>query len=206
MAQKKITDKSGARYYPRFDSQYPSVTTIIEAVLRMKQVEIWRGRVGNMVADQKMKIGVEKGTRLHKASVFIGTDTPDIPMDLNETEKELIDLVEEWHNDYVLEVISAEEELYSDRYKFAGTVDKRVRMRGDKVKTTTIDIKTGKGIWPGHYLQTAAYQYMANDHRRIILHIDQVNMTVKGHELENHKADFNAFLCCRTMYEWLLTI
>ena len=209
---------------------YPRVTEIIGNVLRMKQLEQWRGRIGNEMADAKMKKGATSGTRLHKASVFIGTAIPNIPIELDKTDSFLIEVLELWHKENVEEVLSVEETVYNDRYKYKGTLDKRIRLKGDKTRVTTADLKTGAGIYPGTRMQTAAYREVTGDAKRIAIHLDQKEVTeeeihnwntatkqdklkivkkrIKVHKWfkqTEHKADFNAFLCCRSIYQWLKT-
>jgi len=209
---------------------YAHVTTIIGDVLRMKQLEQWRGRVGNQVADNKMKKGANAGTRLHKASVFIGTTTPDIPTELDPYESFLIEVLTLWHTENVEEVLGVEEMVFNDRYKYCGTLDKRIILRGDGKRVTTADLKTGAGIYPSTRMQTAAYREVTGDSKRIAIHLDQkdigadeietwrsgkpadrlmiVKKRIKVHKYftpAEHKADFNAFLCCRSIYQWLKT-
>ena len=59
----------------------------------------------------------------------------------------------EWYKNHKIDIIFAEEQLVSEMYRYGGTGD--IYAKVDDV-LELIEIKTGKGIWPEHFIQTAA--------------------------------------------------
>ena len=62
---------------------------------------------------------------------------------------------EDWAKSVSLKPVLIEQTVYSKVHQFAGTMDLLARVHG---VLTLVDFKTGKGIYPESYLQSAAYQ------------------------------------------------
>lgn len=62
---------------------------------------------------------------------------------------------EDWAKSVALKPVLIEQTVYSKMHRFAGTMDLLARVDG---VLTLVDFKTGKGIYPEAYLQSAAYQ------------------------------------------------
>ena len=59
-----------------------------------------------------------------------------------------------WKQGKVIEPILMEEPLVSEAWRYGGKFDFYGRIDG---RLTVLDLKTGKGIWPEHFYQLAAY-------------------------------------------------
>jgi hypothetical protein len=116
---------------------------------------------------------------------------------------------EKWFRLMVGEVIAVEETVYNDRYKYAGTLDFRSILKGDRLPATC-DIKSGN-YYDAAYckMQTAAYKNgdgVVSD-RRLIIDIGHIRADGMPtiYEYKNHASDFDAFLWTRGIYNWLKT-
>ena len=112
----------------------------------------------------------------------------------------------EWEKDKDIEPILIEEALVSDvdDLGFGGMADIYAKMNGSM---ELIDLKTGSGIWPEHFVQVAAYRYLLekNGHR-----VDGVRiLNIPRAENENFKEEivsnldlwWKIFTCCLTIYQ-----
>jgi len=198
---------NGKRVYPRDGQRYDSVTTIIGEVLRSRWLEKWRGDVGNRIADKKRDAGAKRGTSVHQACVLVGTDTPEIPLPLPDEQELQVEAFNRWYDLCVEETLDTETTIFNVKYGYAGTYDKRVIIKGDKLPTI-IDIKSGVVDAARCKLQLSAYRGGDGvvSHRRII--VDLKNIKSDGlptiHEYLDHASDFNAFLSIVGVYRWLI--
>lgn len=60
----------------------------------------------------------------------------------------------EWRQEVGFVIVSTEFTVFTDKHKYAGTVDALGYVSG---KLTLVDYKTSSGIWPEHDLQVASY-------------------------------------------------
>ena len=70
----------------------------------------------------------------------------------------------EWLKGKEVEVLFAEEQLTSDKYKYGGTPDVTARIDG---VLTLLDIKTGKAIYDDMIYQLSGYKHLAKECRGI---------------------------------------
>lgn len=101
------------------------------------------------------------------------------------------------------QIEAIEQRVYNDKYRYAGTLDRIVRLDG---KLVILEIKTGL-LYPSYKWQTAAYQEAFNEGR-----MDEkatgrlaVQLKVDGkYHLEWHKsgADFDAFKGALAITNW----
>ena len=61
-----------------------------------------------------------------------------------------------WNKENSVEYLWSERLVYSKEHQYVGTADLGIKIRGECYLG---DFKTGNGIWPEAYLQTAAYLY-----------------------------------------------
>ena len=91
-----------------------------------------------------------------------------------------------------------ESPLYSERHKYAGTLD---RLRG----TTIYDIKTGPPA-PGHPFQLAAYSFLLSEayglstYKRIAVHLTRSTFKPKPYRVIKAKFDLNIFLSAKNVH------
>jgi hypothetical protein len=149
------------------------VTTILS--MREKSgLATWRGHVGNAEADRISREATDYGTAIHALveAVNRGQRSQIDPEDLR-----YVAPYTAWFDEHVSVCVAAEKLLVSRRFRYAGTTDAIVVMRGDQA-ATIVDFKSSKTDlaqreWA---LQTAAYALAAEEEdieigRRIIVRI-----------------------------------
>ena len=204
-AKPQVTEENGFRQYLIGDNYYPSVTTIVGSVIRKPFLEKWRGDVGNREANRRRDEAGQHGKNVHLACGLVMQGVASIPFDLPALHEEQVDAFKSWHDLAVDEVLSVEETIANVTYGYAGTLDERAILKGDKLPTI-IDIKTGHFDEDHNRMQTAAYR--AGDgvtaDRRIIVDLKQLKDGMpKIHEFRDHGSDFNAFLWTLGLYNWM---
>lgn len=153
------------RYYSRNDEYYPSVTTILQYMPKNRFFETWLKDVGHNADIIMRKAGAE-GTQVHEA-IEDYLSGKKIQM-INEAGysnystfvwKMILKFHEFWstHKPTLLE---CEIHLFSEKYKFAGTCDLIVEIKGER---WLLDIKTSKSLHTSHELQLAAYTQAWNE-------------------------------------------
>ena len=200
----QVTEESGARHYIKNDLKYPSVTTIVGAILRKPFLEKWRGDVGNREADRRRDEAGEHGKNVHRACGLVMQGVVAIPFDLPPLHEEQVDAFKLWHDLAVEEVISIEETIFNDMYGYAGTLDERAILKGDRLPTV-IDLKTGHIDEDHCRMQTAAYRSgdSVPSDRRLIVDLKNLKDGLpKIHEYKDHGGDFQAFLYALSLFKW----
>lgn len=148
------------RVYKRSEGvYYPSVTTILQYMPKNKFFESWLKDVGHN-ADLIMRRAGKEGTQVHEAAEALVLGQEVSWMDDYGNAKysqivwEMILKFYEFWNTHKPELISAEDFVYSDEYKYAGTADLVVKMDGE---TWLLDIKTSNSLHKSYDLQLASY-------------------------------------------------
>ena len=201
--EEQVTEKSGTRYYNKDGRRYPSVTTIIGAVIRKPFLEKWRGDVGNRQADKRRDEAGEHGTAVHSTCGLIMRGVDAIPLDDPLLEAQ-VDAFKTWHDLAILEVLTVEETIYNQAHGYAGTLDERAILKGDRLPSI-IDVKTGHFDEDGCRMQTAAYRTGngIEAHRRLIVDLKNLkNGLPTIHEFKDHGSDLGAFLNTLFIYNW----
>jgi len=113
----------------------------------------------------------------------------------------------EWYKGHHLSEVKSEILLVSERYRYGGQLDIVCDLDG---VPTLIDIKTGKGLYPDHILQQAAYWWLSEEHEMGIKQAFLLNIPRKETEsfdmkllpVDTLRQYFNEiFLPCRQIYE-----
>ena len=148
------------RVYKRSEGvYYPSVTTILQYMPKNKFFENWLKDVGH-TADYIMRKAGKEGTQVHEAAEQLVLGQEVSWMDDYGNAKysqivwEMILKFAEFWKTYKPELISSEQFVWSDEYKFAGTADIVCKMNGE---TWLIDLKTSNSIHKSYDLQLASY-------------------------------------------------
>ena len=148
------------RVYKRSEGvYYPSVTTILQYMPKNKFFESWLKDVGHN-ADLIMKRAGKQGTQVHEAceKLILGEEVS--WMDdygnarYSQIVWEMILKFYEFWNTYKPELISSEEFVWSDKFKYAGTADIVCKLND---QTWLLDIKTSNSIHKSYDLQLASY-------------------------------------------------
>lgn len=207
-------EREEPRYYPSpWDQKVllPSVTTVL-GIVRNPYLLKWRGKVGNERADQITSDTSQYGQAIHDFTAIldmvgggieaIGNLTPDMDPQIRG--------YVEWRDRCVERVVEVEMIVYSQRYLYAGRLDRVLMIKGDDLGSIW-DIKTGT-IRPIFRAQTAAYKQAYEEMtgkiigRRGLLPISRVKGKM-GKPLEHSSPnDFQGFLLLLQTYNWLVSI
>jgi hypothetical protein len=138
---------------------YPSVTTILQYMPKNKFFESWMKDVGHN-ADLIMRRAGKQGTQVHEAAEKLVLGEEISWMDDYGNAKysqivwEMILKFADFWRTHKPELISAEDFVWSDEHKYAGTADLVVKMNGE---VWLLDIKTSNSVHKSFDLQLASY-------------------------------------------------
>ena len=148
----------GFRFYEIDGKAYPSVTTVL-GIQKKQDLQQWRDKIGEKVADWEMNRAARRGKALHTlVEQYIKNETPSIrdvlPLGLFRLLKPYVDQI---NNIHLLETI-----MYSPKLTIAGQVDCVAEYNG---KLSVIDFKTAnserKESWiENYFMQCSAYAQM----------------------------------------------
>ena len=166
------------RFYDINGTNYPSVTSVL-GVRKKIELQQWRDRIGDDVANWEMGRAARRGTATHNLiENYIKneplTEKSILPLGLFKIMKPYIDQIQNIH---CLETV-----LYSSKYKLAGQVDCIAEYNG---KLSVIDFKTAnkerKEEWIDNYfLQCTAYGLMYEELFK--KKIDQIVVIIGGED------------------------
>ena len=166
------------RFYDINGTNYPSVTSVL-GVRKKIELQQWRDRIGDDVANWEMGRAARRGTATHNLiENYIKneplTEKSILPLGLFKIMKPYIDQIQNIH---CLETV-----LYSSKYKLAGQVDCIAEYNG---KLSVIDFKTAnkerKEEWIDNYfLQCTAYGLMYEELFK--KEIDQIVVIIGGED------------------------
>lgn len=148
------------RVYKRAEGvYYPSVTTILQYMPKNKFFENWLKDVGHN-ADLIMSKAGKEGTQVHEAveKLVKGEEVSWMDNFGNAKYSQLVwEMILKFYDFWTThkpELISTEEFVWSDEYKYAGTADLVVKMDG---QIWLLDVKTSNSIHKSYDLQLASY-------------------------------------------------
>lgn len=186
----------------------PGVTTIV-GILNKPALVPWANKLGlkgidvTKYVDDKADIGTLAHTMIEDYLLKRETDFSDYTANQKtESENSVLSFFE-WQKNHKIEIIFAEKPLVSEFYKYGGTGD--IYAMVDDVKEL-IEIKTGSGIWPEHFIQTAANRHLLveNDfpvERARILNIPRSEDESFAEAIvANLGKNFEVFKCCLQIY------
>ena len=148
------------RVYKRSEGvYYPSVTTILQYMPKNKFFESWLKDVGHN-ADLIMRRAGKEGNQVHEAceKLILGEEVSWMDDYGNAKYSQIVwEMILKFHEFWTThkpELISAEEFVWSDKHKYAGTADIVCKMNGE---IWLLDIKTSNSIHKSYDLQLASY-------------------------------------------------
>ena len=158
------------RVYKRGEGvYYPSVTTILQYMPKNKFFESWLKDVGHN-ADLIMRRAGKEGTQVHEAAEKLVEGEEISWMDDYGNAKysqivwEMILKFAEFWKEYKPELISSEQFVWSDKYKYAGTADIVCKIKGE---VWLLDLKTSNSIHKSYDLQLASYAKALKESRDV---------------------------------------
>lgn len=194
-----------SRYYRINGKLYPSVTTAL-TVVRRPYLELWRGDLGNELADAIRDEAGELGRAVHKGCEMTDKGEDFTPPSAD-VERILL-AYQEWAQATVKEWLKVEQVVSCHHYRYAGRLDRVAVLKGDR-QPTVIDIKTSGYISKDMGLQLAAYQHCLEDvgikpKRRIVLHLDkrQPGAPARAIEFPEYERDFRLFLYALELFRF----
>ena len=140
-------------------TKIPGVTTVL-GILNKPALVKWANNLGLQGIDStKYRDEMANiGTLAHQMIVDyfnkIETDTADYSKNQIGLAENCLLSFWEWEKANKIEVVLAEQQLISEELCFGGTIDLYCKLDGIP---TLIDFKTGKGLYPEHTYQVAAY-------------------------------------------------
>ena len=168
----------GFRFYSINGKNYPSVTSVL-SIRKKKELQDWRDKIGDKVADWEMGRAARRGKATHTLiEQYIKNETPSIrdvlPLGLFKLMRPYLDQI---NNIHCLETV-----MFSDKLTVAGQVDCIAEYNG---KLSVIDFKTAnkerKESWiENYFLQTCAYSMMYEEH--FGTKIDQLVILIAGED------------------------
>jgi len=144
------------RFYPRNNFYYVSVTTVLDDYPKGPAFLQWIKDVGNqakMIAER----AADSGKKVHNNIELLESGFEIEWDDKKFNEQEWLGLCRfiDFYKNYKPEIIAKEFTVYSDEYKFAGTLDLVCKINGE---TWLIDHKFTNAIYATNFLQLAAYR------------------------------------------------
>lgn len=226
----------GGRFYVWKKNRYWSVTTIISGGLPKPVLVNWAKKVtaeyavehleslNQLVADdpkgaidwlkgaafRQRDAAANLGTLVHEACEAHVLDKP-YPEYTAEQEPFMVSL-EDWIKDFQPTFESVEAPCFSDKHRYAGTLDAIAVIDG---KRYLLDYKTGKGVYPEVGLQLAAYRFsesflgLPDGSEGPTPAVDEcavVHLRPEGYEFVPVRADqpvFESFLFCREVFRFM---
>lgn len=145
------------RFYTINDIYYPSVTTILDAYPKGPSFLQWIKDVGNqakIIAER----AADSGKKIHNNIELLESGFEVVWDDKKFNEMEWLGLCRfmEFYKNHNPEIMAKELTVYSDEYKYAGTLDNISEINGEK---WLIDFKFTNAIYPTNFLQLAAYRH-----------------------------------------------
>lgn len=174
----------------------------------------WVGKVGTEQAEEAKEAGGEKGSKVHQAikvlleggtidcqnSLFEGRDGE--RSDLNAAELECVMSFIEWFEKTRPEVIAFEFTVWSEKYRYAGTVDLFCRING---VPWIVDFKVSSAIYPSMEIQVSAYKFadamFPNNTRLAILQLNYKLNKKQKYKFTRIKQQFTLFLSIRRAWQ-----
>lgn len=165
---RRVTDKSGARYYSLDGVNVPSVTTILDKTKSQKDkdsLNAWRERVGHSEANRISKESTLRGDKMHKylEDALHGKQSLDFEV-LNDNEKKMSEvIIKNALSKKLDEIWGCETPLYYPN-SHAGTTDLcGVYDNEESIIDFKSSTKIKKREWiTDYFLQTSAYALAHN--------------------------------------------
>lgn len=205
--QDQEAPRKSKNFYSRDGKKYAKITSVL-SIINKPQLNKWRGDIGNEKADQIMHEAAQFGREFHSFCEMIDRGEGwDIPLDkINEPMRSMVEKYRAWFYENVKSVILTEEEIYSDKYLFAGRLDTVYEIKGIK-GPVLVDRKTGKFLDYTASMQMAAYKHGLNEDKRIdasnrmLIQITRLGVfEVKILPNDEYLRDFQNFLYAKELY------
>jgi hypothetical protein len=213
----KKNERRGGCYW-KGTKPYISVTTIL-SIVDKPSLRYWYGQqvYYAMVKDPTLEESralkapydvsdkaKSRGTNVHSIVEAYVKNGVVVKYELEETEKQFggyRDAFLKWVKELDITIVENEKTVFSEKYKYAGTLDILAKVNHDK-ETTLIDIKTGKDIYPESALQVSAYKSALEEQGIKIKECAILLLMENGtYKYEICGERISGFLAAQTLYE-----
>ena len=204
----KVINRRG--YYQIGANEYISVTTILKVISLGEGLVRWAANLGWEASQRQMKEKGELGSLVHKQiELYLKKQIKNFDLQSLEI-KVRCELIRDWIESNNLEVIDSERIVWSDKYKYAGSLDVLCRIGKDYC---IVDFKNTSGIWPTQFVQQAAYAKALREREDIKVKRLIIVRPVVGNETQDGTVEvqerrdvgklFKSFLAAKTIYSFL---
>lgn len=175
----QINEETGRRYRTPGGNVYPSITTVLGSI-KNKELEAWRERVGEEVANETSRKAASRGTRVHNAiEKYLLNELTD--MDIRRMMPDLKDMfrkIRPYIDEHVGTIYGVEKKLYSDRLRIAGTCDCIAEWDGviSIIDWKTSNYQKDKYQIDNYFMQVAGYADMV--YERVNIPIQRVVVAI----------------------------
>jgi len=205
--------KKRAGMYIKDEKYYPSVTQILK-VIDKPALRYWYGKQVYEATALNPELSEQEALAYPYKVSESAKDRGTAVHDIVEAYKNIGDVVgqegpfqeyakafQDFVNEYDIEVVENEKTVYSEKYRYAGTLDLLVKIKG---KLTIIDVKTGKDIYPEAHLQVSAYKQALSEDGIEVEDTAILLLQDDGkYKYEKAKDKFQGFLACKFIWESL---
>jgi hypothetical protein len=205
--KKEIPLRRAGYYHLEGGRVYPSVTTILQ-VIKRPGLANWTARQAVRAALDDPSLSVEEAISKVFSEVNKAADRGSLVHKLLEVEAEFPPELEGYKKAYdsfksgfSFEVLDRERVIYSDKHKYAGTLDLLAASNGT---IWLIDFKTGGGIYPEFALQLRAYKEAVEEMELCKVGKTAVLRLGKDGKFEFSEMDepFEVFLAAKKLWKW----
>lgn len=179
MTEQETNLKSAAKIHTVYKNaagkRVPSVSTILGELAKPALID-WAWKLGTQGINYReyRDALADIGTMTHRMILdhFRGvpTETAAYPEDVVNLAHNCYKSFEAWERQNKIEPVMMETPLVSELHQYGGTSDFLGYVNGH---LTLIDFKTGKAIYPEHFIQLAGYSAIVNEHRPSLGNIER---------------------------------
>ena len=190
----------------------PSVTTVIndlgwnkEALTRWTRNMVEQGQDPDKVRDHAAAVGTLAHALIDGYFTGVPVDTSLYTPAAQEEAASCFLAFRNWESGHRIEVLGSEVPVISEEHQYGGTVDLIASIDGIR---SILDWKTGRGVYPEHEIQLAAYGQAWNETHPDepvaafhLIHLDREAATYRHHCYDDLASSFTIFRHLRAIYD-----
>lgn len=210
-----LKEKRRGGFYWRDKVPYISVTNVT-SILDKPQLRYWFGKqvyyafAADPTLNEKealskpytqVRSAAARGTTIHTL-VEMYKHTKEYVKTVPKPFQGFIEAFYKWIEDNDIEIMTHERTVFSEKHKFAGTLDLLVKNKTSN-RTFVVDVKTGGALYPEFELQTSAYKGALEEEGIKVDSIAGLLLTEKGKpDFKEGEDSFDIFLHCLEIWKW----
>lgn len=217
MTKTNQKDQRRGGFYWVGDVMYPTVTNILK-VIDKPALRYWFGKevyyamvVNPSLSEsealaapyQKNRSAISKGLTVHSIVEAYKHSLQHIDEKVDEAFKGYAQAFYKWIEELHIEIVGHERTVFSQKHRFAGTLDLLAKVNGSELPTV-VDVKTGKDIYIEAFIQTSAYRAALEEEGIAVKETAVLLLQEDGtYKYAVGSNKFPAFLACKTLWEGL---